>query len=173
MPQPNPVPDPEQKPLPLFRAEAIAAQQQKYYGEILLIRPLPLSLFFWLAMGISALVLGFLLLGSYTERVHAAGVLLPLEGANGKAEVYVPEAEMKFVRVGETVPFRCESCSGPQRKTATVSGISQSALSREGGPAYAVTLTVPREDGELPYRTRIEADLPGGRKPLLKWLFER
>ncbi len=31
-------------PAPLFRPEALDAQQQKFYGEILLLRPLSLTL---------------------------------------------------------------------------------------------------------------------------------
>ena len=53
-------------PLPLFRPEAVAALQQKFYGEIILVRPFPLMLLCWFALGITAAVLGFLFLGQYT-----------------------------------------------------------------------------------------------------------
>ena len=53
-----------QQPLPLFRPEALASQQQKLYGEILLIRPLSLAFLGWLGLAIAASIVGFLLLGA-------------------------------------------------------------------------------------------------------------
>ena len=61
------------EPLPLFRPEAIAALQQKFYGEIILVRPFSLMLLCWFALGITAAVLGFLFLGQYTERARVPG----------------------------------------------------------------------------------------------------
>ena len=63
------------EPLPLFRPEAIAALQQKFYGEIILVRPFSLMLLCWFALGITAAVLGFLFLGQYTDRVRIPGVI--------------------------------------------------------------------------------------------------
>src|SRR6476659_4728258 len=62
-------------PLPLFRPEAIAALQQKFYGEIILVRPFSLMLLCWFALGITAAVLGFLFLGQYTERARVPGIM--------------------------------------------------------------------------------------------------
>jgi len=39
-----------QPPLPLFRPEVLAARGQKFYGEILLIRPFPSAFFAWLGI---------------------------------------------------------------------------------------------------------------------------
>ena len=63
------------EPLPLFRPEAVAALQQKFHGEIILIRPFPLMLLCWFALGITAAVLGFFFLGQYTEKARVAGVI--------------------------------------------------------------------------------------------------
>src|SRR6478736_2384771 len=76
------------EPLPLFRPEAIAALQQKFYGEIILIRPFPLMLLCWFALGITAAVLGFLFLGQYTERARVPGIIN--SGGPAEAAVYVP-----------------------------------------------------------------------------------
>jgi hypothetical protein len=57
------------QPLPLFRAEVLASQQQKFYGEILLIRPFSTSFLITLGLALGAVVLGVLLLGHYTETV--------------------------------------------------------------------------------------------------------
>ena len=63
------------EPLPLFRPEAVAALQQKFHGEIILIRPFPLMLLCWFALGITAAVLGFFFLGQYTEKARVPGII--------------------------------------------------------------------------------------------------
>ena len=85
------------EPLPLFRPEAIAALQQKFHGEIILIRPFPLMLLCWFALGITAAVLGFLFLGQYTEKARVPGVITisgpaapNSSAAKSEAEIYVP-----------------------------------------------------------------------------------
>lgn len=179
----TPNPEPTSQPLPLFRAEALAAQQHKFYGEILLIRPFSLTLLVWLGIGISAAVLGFLLLGTYTEKAHVDGVLLPKEKA---ADLFLPAQTVKFVQVGQSIQIHCRSCSRIEAQTriGTVEEISKSALSPEElsaqlhpappGPLYRVRLTLPaNEDQPFPEGARLEATLPRGRKPLLNWLFER
>lgn len=177
-------PEPPSHPLPLFRAEALAAQQQKFYGEILLIRPFSLTLLVWLGIGISAAVLGFLLLGSYTEKAHVGGVLLPQRSDLRQADFFFPSQTVKFVRLGQSIQIRCPSCSQIQVQTGvgTVKEISESALSPDEIPAklntvpqarmYRVRLTLPNDE-PFPEGARLEATLPLARKPLLSWLFER
>src|SRR5438309_9838567 len=104
-------------PLPLFRPEAVAALQQKFYGEIILIRPFPLMLLCWFALGITAAVLGFLFLGQYTERVHVPGVItaspISYSSASGdgtQAEFYVPGNLLDRLHVGSQISLRCDSC---------------------------------------------------------------
>lgn len=179
-PQP-PNPEPPSQPLPLFRAEALAAQQQKFYGEILLIRPFSLTLLVWLGIGISVAVLGFLLLGTYTEKSHVAGVLLP-----GEADLFFPAQAVRFVRLGQSIQIHCQSCSQTeaQMRAGTVKEISKSALSPDQlsaqlnvtpqGPMYRVRLSLPMDQAEsFPEGAKVEATVPLGRKPLLSWLFER
>jgi hypothetical protein len=187
---PTPNPEPPSQPLPLFRAEALAARQYKFYGEILLIRPLSLTLLIWLGIGISAAVLGFLLLGTYTEKAYVGGFLL-----RGEADLFIPAQMVKFVRLGQSIQIRCRSCSQIEAqtrtatvKTGTVKEISKSALSPDElpaqlntsrhtsvqGPIYRARLLLPKEEAEpFPEGARLEATLPLGRKPLLNWLFER
>src|SRR5258708_31952631 len=85
------------KPLPLFRPEALAAQQQKFYGQIVLIRPFSLLFFGWLGVAITASIMAFLVLGHYTEKARVPGILLagrpsPTLPASPllTADVYVP-----------------------------------------------------------------------------------
>src|SRR5215469_4634962 len=187
----TPNPESSSQPLPLFRAEALAAQQHKFYGEILLIRPLSLTLLIWLGIGISAAVLGFLLLGTYAEKAHVSGVLLPREADLRRTDLLIPAQTLKFVRLGQPIQIHCRSCSQSEAhtrtatvKTGTVEEISKSVLSPDElsaqlirasqGPMYRVRLILPRDEDEpFPEGARLEATLPLGRKPLLKWLFER
>jgi hypothetical protein len=126
------------EPLPLFRPEALAAVQQKFYGEIILIRPFPLMLLGWFAVGIAAAVLGFLLLGQYTERARVSGVVVaPFAGSvpsasSLEAEFYVPGRWISRLHPGEQLALRCGTCSAqfaPQ--IGTVQAISDTPL----GPA--------------------------------------
>src|SRR5205807_9764630 len=93
--KPGPAPQQgEKEPLPLFRPEALASQQQKLYGEILLIRPLSLAFLGWLGIAIAGCVLGFLLLGQITEIARVSGVLLPspeTTAASTEADLFVPD----------------------------------------------------------------------------------
>ena len=179
---PQPLSEQPSQPLPLFRPEAIEAQQQKFYGEILLIRPLSLTLLIWLGIGISAVVLAYLLLGTFTERTRISGVLLAGGTSRQMADFYVPAPAIKFVQPGESVQVQCQSC--PQAVSATVSEISKSVLSREEvalrlsapvrTPMYRVTLTLsPAAKVPVAEGTRMEAEVPLARRPLLQWLFER
>lgn len=173
-------PEAVQQRLPLFRAEALAVQQHKFYGEILLIRPLSLALLFWLGITVSAVVVGFLLLGNYTERIPVRGVLLPSVNAGLQAELYVPDRAAKFVKPGDSIQMHCQS----QAAIGHVSEVSTSVLSREEvaaqskmmvqEPMYRIILALPLAETEaLPQGAAVEAELTLGRRPLLQWLFER
>lgn len=179
--EPKTEPQCTERPLPLFRPEALAAQQQKFYGEILLIRPLSLTLFVWLGIGLASAVIGFLLLGHYTEKTRVSGIILSGQSAgssnstSSQANLYVPERAVSFVRTGETVVLQ----SPARRETAVVTEISKSTLSAEAiatqaglnvaEPMYKVTLRLPAEGAQN--GTRVEAEIPLQREPLLRWLF--
>lgn len=180
---PTPNPESSSHPLPLFRAEALAAQQQKFYGEILLIRPFSLTLLVCLGIAISTVVLGFLLLGTTTEKGNVSGVLLP---GGREADLFLPAQTVGFVRLGQSIQIRCRSCPPIEAQTrmGTVREISQTALrpaeltaqtnTAAQGQTYRVKVILPSDEGELfPQDARVEASLTLERKPLLKWLFER
>src|SRR5437016_12041696 len=91
-------------PLPLFRPEVLESRQQKLYGDILLIRPLSLTLMACIAIALAASVLGFLLLGHHTERTRVNGVLIPFHGpataASGNTSIVmlkVPHQALPFL----------------------------------------------------------------------------
>ena|SRR5437762_3362583 len=190
MNQPNKKPGPapqqgEEQPLPLFRPEALASQQQKLYGEILLIRPLSLTFLMWLGVAIAASVLGFLLLGQTTDKIRVSGVLLPaheITAAPEEADLFVPDGILRFVQPGERLLL-----IGPadQRQSVTVQRISGSAVSpaevptrgklATATPMHQVVVTLSEPISGTPSATdsRIEAEIPLGKKPLIKWLFGR
>src|ERR1051326_7076854 len=138
------------EPLPLFRPEALAALQQKFYGEIILIRPFSLVLLCWFALGITAAVLGFLFLGQYTERARVPAVMTTSQvsgisaGAPQMAEFYVPGRWIGRLHAGSRIFLRCDSCS-PQ-------------FGRQGGTVLQFSDALWGEK-ELPKRIRAR---PGG-----------
>lgn len=190
------------EPLPLFRPEALAAQQQKFYGEIILIRPFSLLLLSWFAVGITSAVLGFLLLGHYTERAHVSGVLAVSPAANASASAenleaffFVPGRLVGQLHPGSQLTLRCAACSAPfSQQTGTVlevpdaplgpAELSQMNLNRSGQiykvPIYRIKVSLPPQAAlvsqlNLSPQTgmSVEAEIPLGRKPLIRWFFER
>jgi len=179
-------------PLPLFRPEAIAALQQKFYGEIILIRPFPLMLLCWFALGITAAVLGFLFLGQYTERARVPGII---NSGLSEAAVYVPARMIAGLHPGAPLTLRCSSCPAQfARQVGTVLEIPQSPatpadLSQANldlaGPGntiaiYKIKVSLPPQaaqtmqvDPSTQAGVKVEAEIPLGHKPLIKWFFER
>lgn len=183
------------KPLPLFRAEALEHQQQKSYGQIILIRPLSLMLLTWLAISIVIIAAGFLVLGHYTEKVRLPGTVLTANGRTTstgtdlRAELYLPSRWRSLVQPGTQLVLHCRSCSSPfTKQIGTVLGISDAPLNSPPissnavpvEPAYKIAVSLPPQaaqtsDLESPPQPgmRVEGELPLGRKPLIKWFFER
>ena len=181
------------EPLPLFRPEAIAALQQKFYGEIILIRPFPLMLLCWFALGITAAVLGFLFLGQYTERARVPGIIN--SGSLSEAAVYVPARMTAGLHPGTQLALRCSSCPAQfARQVGTVleippspaspSDLSQANLNLAGSEntiaIYKIKVSLPPQaaqtmqvDPSTQAGVRVEAEIPLGHKPLIKWFFER
>jgi hypothetical protein len=188
-------------PLPLFRPEAIAALQQKFYGEIILIRPFSLMLLCWFALGITAAVLGFLFLGQYTERARVPGLItasgvsyLGASGTATQAELYVPANLRDRLHVGSQLTLRCDSCPTkfgrqvgsvlevPQVPVAPAE-LSQKDSGQTGSadkPIYKVKVSLPPQAAQTMQvnpstqaGVRVEAEIPLGHKPLIKWFFER
>jgi hypothetical protein len=194
------------EPLPLFRPEAIAAQQQKFYGEIVLIRPFSLLLLSWFAIGITASVAAFLLLGHYTERAHVSGIVAfsPASGSSASAEnleasFFVPGRLIGRLHPGNQLTVSCAACSTSfsqqtgSQQTGTVLAIPDAPLGRAelsqidknlsgppNIPVYEIKVSLPPQAARIwqlnpspQTGMRVEADIPLGRKPLIKWFFER
>lgn len=73
----------------LFRQQALQHQQQRYYGSILLARPLSFTLLTALFAALALAIVTFFFLAGFTRTETATGVLLP---AQGLIRVYAPQA---------------------------------------------------------------------------------
>jgi membrane fusion protein len=62
---------------PLFRKEVLDARSHSWLGGISLSQPLPARVLSWVAFGIAALVIVFLVVGNYTRRSSVTGQLVP------------------------------------------------------------------------------------------------
>jgi hypothetical protein len=139
-------------------------------------------------------VLGFLLLGKITEKARVFGVVQgqghDRAEAQTEADLFVPGRFVKFLQPGETLLLL-----GPadERQTVTVRQISDAVVSpaeipqREKPvattPMYRVVVTLSspissaasttNSGAAAPSAARVEAEIPLGRKSLIKWLFER
>jgi membrane fusion protein len=120
------------KPL-LFRTEALNARQVKWLGGTVLARPLSFTFLTAMAVGMALLIVGFLLLGTYTKRSSVSGQLAPDIGV---LKVYAPQSgivlqkrvsEGQSVRQGELLYL-----VSSERQSSTEGGI-QAAISRQVG----------------------------------------
>jgi len=64
----------------LFRAEAVAEQQDRWLGRVLLAPRLPWTLLTLVALAVASGVIGLILLGEYTRKSRMTGLLAPEQG---------------------------------------------------------------------------------------------
>ena len=87
----------------LFRQEAFDFHREKLLGEVVLVRPLSVSLLTSAAVLIAMTVVGFAFWGEYTRKAHVTGYLEPNKGL---IKVYTPQAGTlieKHVKEGQAV----------------------------------------------------------------------
>jgi membrane fusion protein len=73
----------------LFRQEALDFHREKLLGDVVLVRPLSVSLLTGAAVCIALAVIGFAWWGEYTRKAHVVGYLEPNKGV---IKVYAPQA---------------------------------------------------------------------------------
>lgn len=162
--------------LPLFRPEAMAAQE-RLHGEVLLIRPLSLAFLIWLAIGLGVALLAFLVFGRTTETAQIPTVLISpsAAGSPAKAGLDVPSSYAPFVHPGTSLVIRCPGCSDPgQKLNGKVISIEKPAA--PGSLSHAIvalppefaSLTGGQDSGEV----ALEAEVPVGRTSLIHWLLK-
>lgn len=178
------------QPLPLFRAEALAARQ-KIQGEALFIRPFSFAFFLLLFACLVVVSLGFLLLAHFEPRVTVAGSMAQTLGDTGnstqpgmEAIFYVPQTLGMNLRPGVLVPVRCQRCGSSSFHSATVISVEPTEDAHQNaslsdpslpGAIYRVTLAVtpfnpPSGAARLQQGAKLEAEFPLQRRSLIHWL---
>src|SRR5467141_2622471 len=87
----------------LFRQEALDCHRETLLGDVVLVRPLSVSLLTGIAVVIALTVGGFACWGEYTRKAHVTGYLEPNKGL---IKVYAPQAGTlieKHVTEGQAV----------------------------------------------------------------------
>ena len=128
-----------------FRPEVFEAKKHKWTGRIVLTRPFSFVFFTWCAAAVAAVILLFLIFGSYTRKTTVEGQLLPVSGL---VKVYAPDmgiiSEKKFndgdfVRQGDelfTLSTSRYSGSGDiQQRLAAEAALKKTLLLQEIGHA--------------------------------------
>ena len=164
-------------PLPLFRAEAMAARQQNAQGEILLIRPFSLVFLCWMGIAIAATALGFLLFGHVTQSRRIEGTITasaaPDHASQPMAVFNVRRSQLQALEPGRDLLIQCAACAHPL--TGKIIDISKSSAPPSPGSRdlYSkVTVALPPQE-RLQAGARVEAQIRLGRKSLLAWLLEK
>lgn len=88
---------------PLFRTAALNAQKNNWLGKIILIRPTSYLMLTLVAVACAAVVVIFMVWGTYTKRSSVIGQLVP---ETGLVKVYSPQLGVvveKLVKEGQTV----------------------------------------------------------------------
>lgn len=113
----------------LFRPEVLEAQQQAWLGGIQLIRPLSLRLLTAGAVGVAALVVGYLWFGEYTRKARVDGVLVPDLGVIRLMPAEAAKVVERHAREGQTVR-RGELLFVLEADRAGATGEAQAAVRR-------------------------------------------
>jgi hypothetical protein len=173
---------------PLFRPEVIAARSN-YHGEVLLLRPLSLTIISWTAIALVMSVVGFLFWGQYApvRRVPVSLGAPPNrspEAGRITANVSVPLPDGESLAPGSTLVLLCRSCATEgqsYRIKATVSEIIPApnlgpAESRAGLRTETLVVRLSPNDFNSLFNPstppKVEAEFPLPRQPLYRWLFQ-
>ncbi|MEN9865124.1 MAG: hypothetical protein RL748_714 [Pseudomonadota bacterium] len=115
----------------LFRKEALENRQPKWYGEIILLRPLSFTVLTACAGACALLLLLFLFFGSYTKRSTISGQLTPNTGV---IKVYAPQTGIvtaKKVVEGQSVKQGDVLFVLSSERQSSTQGDTQAKISRQ------------------------------------------
>lgn len=174
---------------PLFRPEVMAARNN-LNGEILLARPLSLTLLCWVAVTLVAVIGCFFFLAEYPPVIRVPVSLSVAAGNLNDGRVLakgeVPATYAQSLTPGTTVVLLCRSCvegGGTRRVRITGSSISyaiSSASSASSGSDQTSSVTLALSaaqarallaDSQSGSTARVEAEISMPRQRLYTWLF--
>ncbi|HEX7287078.1 MAG TPA: hypothetical protein VF532_12900 [Candidatus Angelobacter sp.] len=161
------------KPLPLFRAEALAARQQGTQGDILLVRPLSLAFLSWLGVAIAALAIAYLFVGHYSPTQRMEGTVTSAveeHSSSLEAGFDLPQPNGQTLRPGQDVLIRCTTCIGPL--PGTIVSVSRIPSDSSNSIHFAMIISLAHGQ-QLPAGTQIQAEIQLEKKPLIAWLLEK
>ena len=188
---------PHNDSLPLFRPEA-RMTQERFFGQIMLIRPIPFTFWGLFAIGMVLIGLTLILFGIYTETARIHGIWVPPQAidtrrsASSEFETYIiaadPQAESLWP--GAHIMLQGSTSSSPSTQIpVTVLGVSsatesQAALlpisDRDKALRIAITFsskaTAPSLESTLLQAgtgAEVELIVRVGRRQMIRWLFER
>lgn len=172
-------------PLPLFRPEALVAPE-KFYGDVLLIRPFPVAMLAWMALGITGALLSFLVFARYVDTARTYGVVVEraLDASPGDLQVEIPVTSQWLggLRPGRPAAVRCPGCADPSAWiAATIQQVAPSPIAAQeaaqNGESYhnaRISLTVSsRAARQMQPGTKVEFAMPFSQGSILHWLLER
>lgn len=117
--------------MPLFREQALAAQQAKWLGDIVLIRPISFTFLTISAVALASIVCAFLALGSYTKHSTVSGQLIP---NTGLIKVYAPQTGIvieQHVKEGQQVKAGEVLYVLSSERQSSTQGATQAAISSQ------------------------------------------
>ncbi|WP_211473267.1 HlyD family secretion protein [Collimonas humicola] len=115
----------------LFRDQALAAQQTKWLGDIVLIRPISFAHLTTLAVVLASIVCVFLAWGSYTKHSTVSGQLIP---NTGLIKIYAPQAGIiieQQVKEGQQVKAGEVLYVLSSERQSSTQGATQAAISSQ------------------------------------------
>lgn len=110
---------------PLFRSQVAAARRNAWLGDAQLVQPLPLRTVAFVCLMLMISTVAYSVIGAYTRRVHALGVLTPDVGLITVASPVAGRVNSAGVREGDhvskgqllyTIDLDAVSASGPTQK---------------------------------------------------------
>ena len=115
----------------LFRKEALTANQPKWLGEIILIKPISFTILTMIALIMAGSLCAFLTFASYTKRNTVSGQLVP---EIGLIKVYTPQPGIvleKFVEEGQQVQAGKILYVLSSERQSSLVGETQALISRQ------------------------------------------
>jgi membrane fusion protein len=103
----------------LFRQEALAFNRERLLGDILVNRPVSLSLFTTVSVVLVLVLISFVYWGQYTRKAHVSGYLAPTKGADQGNRVQTGTSIEKHVKEGQHVRRRCAVTLSTERSSPT------------------------------------------------------